>query len=597
MKTSRKFFSIMLVLALALVVFASSANAAVFSIITRTLSNGTVGQPYSATLTANISGVRWSVAAGALPPGLDINESAGTISGSPTEAGTFSFVISAANNDYADAASFQVVIENYVPPVQILTESLRNGTTNNPYVDVLVANVSNVSWGRTGNLPDGLELDGRTGIISGTPTRTGTSEFTVSATDGNTTDTKRLSITIAADPIEILTGLLPDGTVGQEYTAEVIANKSGTWSATGLPGGLSIEASTGKITGTPSAAGTSSVTVRVTDGTTSDTRTYHLTIEEQKTQVIYVPNVTPVEEFRITTPSRLPDGSVNTEYSLFRFEANTTSQVSWRVSAAALPSGLTLSDTGNLTGTPGAAGTFVFEVTATIASSNATARETFQLVINPGGTSNTLEINSGRELYATVGQSTRITFTANIAGARWSVTPSLPAGLTLNSETGVVTGTPRIADTYSLNVTANANGQTAVAEVTLIIEEAGSNNNNPTNVTITPTSITVPRGEAMREVTLVAGNLTVTNWSVPNLPSGTTCNPTTGVISGTPTTAGDYILTVTLTTLDGTERTGRVTMRVTGTNESDDDSSGCNAATSIYALSLVAGLFGLKRKH
>jgi hypothetical protein len=124
----------------------------------------------------------------------------------------------------------------------------------------------------SGTLPAGLALARRTGVISGTPTRTGTSNFTMRVTDANSlTATKSLSLTVSASPsITITTTSLGSGTQNAAYNATLAATGGATpytWSigSGALPAGLALGSSTGAISGTPTGTGTSNFTVRVTD--------------------------------------------------------------------------------------------------------------------------------------------------------------------------------------------------------------------------------------------------------------------------------------------------------------------------------------------
>ncbi|HET9179240.1 MAG TPA: Ig domain-containing protein, partial [Terriglobia bacterium] len=133
-----------------------------------------------------------------------------------------------------------------------------------------------------GSLPAGLTLNTSTGAITGTPTTAGTSNFTAKVTDSNSrTATQNLSITVNA-ALSITTTSLPSGTVGTAYSSTLAATGgtgSYTWSisAGSLPAGLTLNTSTGAITGTPTTAGTSNFTAKVTDSN-SRTATQNLSI-------------------------------------------------------------------------------------------------------------------------------------------------------------------------------------------------------------------------------------------------------------------------------------------------------------------------------
>jgi hypothetical protein len=160
-------------------------------------------------------------------------------------------------------------------PLSITTASLPNGTTGVAYSQTLAATggTTPYTWAiSSGSLPSGLSLVTSTGDITGTPSATGTSNFTARVTDNvSATATKALSIVVTAPAaLSITTSSLPGGTVGVAYS-QTLAATGGvtpyTWAiASGsLPSGLSLNSSTGAITGTPSASGTSNFTARVTD--------------------------------------------------------------------------------------------------------------------------------------------------------------------------------------------------------------------------------------------------------------------------------------------------------------------------------------------
>ena len=177
------------------------------AITTTTLPGGTVGTAYSQTLAASggTGTLSWTVTAGTLPNGLTLGAS-GTISGTPTASGTSNFTVKVTDSAPSPMSATQALsipIANQV--MVITTTSLSTGTVGVAYTAALQVNYATppVTWSiSSGTLPSGLTLDVNTGVISGTPSATGTSTFTVMATDSTTpthqTATQQLSITINA---------------------------------------------------------------------------------------------------------------------------------------------------------------------------------------------------------------------------------------------------------------------------------------------------------------------------------------------------------------------------------------------------------------
>ncbi|WP_162843852.1 putative Ig domain-containing protein, partial [Allorhizobium taibaishanense] len=124
-----------------------------------------------------------------------------------------------------------------------------------------------------GTLPAGLSLDTTTGAITGTPTTAGSFSFTITATDANSVNGAASYSLAVAEPSVTLTlspssGALAAGAVGTTYSQSISASSGTapyTYSASGLPDGLSLDASTGAVTGTPTTAGSYAITVTVTD--------------------------------------------------------------------------------------------------------------------------------------------------------------------------------------------------------------------------------------------------------------------------------------------------------------------------------------------
>lgn len=264
------------------------------TITTTSLPTADVNLPYNATLqaTGGIPPDTWSAGAGTLPAGLMLSP-AGQISGTPTMAGTFGFIVQVVDSETPSMMATKSVSIMINPQLAVTTTTLPDGTVGTAYSTTLASNGGTppVTWAvTTGTLPASLSLNSTTGVISGTPTTAGTSAFSVTAMDHlNQTATQSLSITIHPAPLSITTTTLPNGTVGTSYSQQLAASGGippDTWAlATGsnpLPAGLTLSAG-GLIAGTPTTpTGTFTFTVQVTDSETptamTATKTFTLTI-------------------------------------------------------------------------------------------------------------------------------------------------------------------------------------------------------------------------------------------------------------------------------------------------------------------------------
>jgi len=175
----------------------------------------------------------WSVVSGALPAGLALAQRTGVISGTPTRTGTSNFTIQVTDAKSLTATKSLSLTVTVVASLSITTTSLANGAPNSAYSATLAATggATPYTWSIvSGTLPAGLALARSTGVISGTPTRTGTSNFTTQVTDANSlTATKSLSLTVSASPpITITTTSLGSGTQNAAYNATLAATGGAT---------------------------------------------------------------------------------------------------------------------------------------------------------------------------------------------------------------------------------------------------------------------------------------------------------------------------------------------------------------------------------
>ncbi len=502
-------------------------------IATATLPNGTVGTAYSATVsTADGRPGTWSIGSGALPPGLTIAPATGVISGTPTATGSSQFGVYFRDRDARVAAKvFNVSIAAAEQGPVISTTTLPGATVGTAYTAQLqtVGNVSGTWTLSTGTLPAGLSLNAASGVISGTPTTVGTSAFTVQFKDSaNRTATKQLSIAVAAADQLIVTASLPNGVRASAYTAQLQSrnNVAGTWSISQglLPPGLSLNNGTGAITGTPTANGKSDFTVRFQDAAGNvGTRALSITITE--------PGTGPV----IATTA-LPNGVAGVAYET-RVHTVDGRAGTWSLAAGTLPPGLTLTaSTGVISGTPTAAAIRDFTVRFTDNAGSSVVRD-FSIIIEATAPEITTVALPSAVRGVPYSQALE---TRDSRAGYWDISQGvLPPGLNLNTNTGVISGTPTNSATYrftvrfrdTLNVTDTQDLAIAVTESQPVIATSSL----PVGTVGTPYSATLATADNR------AGTWSISTGS---LPAGLTLAPATGVISGTPTTreVSDFVV-------------------------------------------------------
>lgn len=238
--------------------------------------SGTSGAAFTYTITAN--NLPASFNATGLPTGLNINTTTGVISGTPVVAvgGPVNITISATNTAGTDTETLVLTISLSAPT--ITSAATASGTVGSPFTFSITATDFPSSYAATG-LPAGLAINTTTGVISGTPTTAGTSNVNVSATNGSGTANQVLVITVVLLPPTITSAATATGTTTVAFSYQITGSNSPTsYSATGLPAGLSINTTTGLISGTPTAAGTSSVTIGATNASGTGTSTLTITV-------------------------------------------------------------------------------------------------------------------------------------------------------------------------------------------------------------------------------------------------------------------------------------------------------------------------------
>ncbi len=336
------------------------------------LPGATVGSYYDQTISVAPGGsYSYNVTSGALPSGLTLNSATGAITGSPTMGGTFNFRISATSGSCSGTRDYTVTIA--CAGVTITTASLPAGTAGNAYSQpIAISPAGNYTFSlQSGGLPGGLTLNSANGVISGLATVTGNYSFTIKATAATgcaATQTYTLAINCPA----ITLSSLPTPTLNSPYNQTAAASPSGggySFAVTlgTLPAGLSLNAATGLVSGTPTTAEAYNFTITATGfGACPGSRAYAGTIAGGGCPAI--------------TLLDLPGGQAGQLYN-HSATASPVGSYSYTVTAGSLPPGVTLyGSLGMLFGYPTQAGTFNFTITATNAA-NCNGSKQYSLVI------------------------------------------------------------------------------------------------------------------------------------------------------------------------------------------------------------------------
>ncbi len=458
----------------------------------------------------------------ALPAGLSLNKSTGAISGTPSASlAASNFTVTAYNA--AGSVTVQVKI-TVLDPVSGFTYAV------NPAVYYVGAPITANTASITGSvdsftvspaLPAGLSLNKTTGAITGTPTvATAAANYTMTARDGVANPTVALNLTVRIPASGFAYALNPAVYyVGSAITANAASITGSVDSFTvspALPAGLSLNKSTGAVTGTPTAAAAAAnYTVTARDGLANPTVALNITMKVSASGFAYALN-----------PAVYYVGSAITANSV----SITGSVDSFTVSPA-LPAGLSLNkSTGAVTGTPTAAAVAAnYTVTARDGLTNPTVA--LNITVNAAPSALTYPITSAN-FWVGVPITTATPTVTGIVDS-FTVSPALPAGMTINKNTGAISGTPTAA-AVSVGYTVTARNKAGPTTQLLTIKVNGAPSTLIYPVTTTNYWVGIAIATDSPSVSGTVDSFTVT----PALPGGLSLNKLTGAITGTPTTPG-----------------------------------------------------------
>lgn len=556
------------------------------------LPTATVGQEYQSMLatTGGTQPVTWTVESGTLPAGLTLDSESGAIAGVPTGAGTTKFTVKAVDAAEPAQSTTASLTVNVVPesePLAIAAPKPPVGKAGEYYALALnsTGGTAPITWTLTGGaLPEGLLLDASSGEIAGLATSSGTYPVTLTATDRSTPTPRSVSVETkivieAGTHVSILTSSVPAATQGSEYVTTLNAEGGAgayNWQLTSgnMPPGLTLDRTTGTVEGIPSESGSFTFTATVNDESTplaqSANGSYTISVATSSPKFAFSP----------------PEATVNVPYSFTPEASGGVEPYAWSISSGELPAGLSLNETtGTISGTPTAVGSA--PVTMRLADNSQPARQ----AVSANGTITTaaappLQIESTSVPAGIRGQSYRSVVFAS-GGTEpyaFSITHGvLPTGVSIEPETGVLSGTPEQEGNFEFTVRvtdASQPAQTRTASFTLTVGA-------PPKLSIVTSELgEANAGSPFAQTLVAAGGTLPYSWSISAgiLPPGITLNESTGELAGTATQSGTFKFTAKVT--DGSPTPQTATLELTLTVNPA-------APLSVTTSSLVAGTQGV----
>lgn len=512
------------------------------------LTNAAYGTAYSQTVTASGGNGSYSFAvfSGSLPSGMTL-ASDGTLSGTPTSSGSYSFTLTATDgNGFTGSRPYTLTIAS--PTLSLSPASIPGGSTGTPYSQTFSTSggIAPYSYSMlTGALPTGITLSSG-GLLSGTPIASGTSNFTVRSTDahGQLVDSA-YSLVIGAPTINLAPTTLGSMTQGVAYSQTLSASGgtapySYTVTSGTLPSGMTLSPG-GLLSGVPTSAGASNFTITATDSLASTgSRAYGLTVAAP----------TPVAGNVSLTVSANSSANPVT-LNLSGGPVASVAVASNASNGTATASGTSIS----FTPAPGYAGSDSFTYNATGPGGTSNVATVTVTVLAPTVTLTPTSLANGT---IATPYSANITASGGSAPYTYSLSSgSLPGGLTL-SNGGSLSGTPSAAGSFSFTVQATDNTGFTGSRLYNLSVASQAPVTGAVNATVAANSSANP-------ITLSLSGGAASSVAVSSAPSHGTTSASGLTISYTPTAgySGSDSFTYTATGVGGTSSPSTVTITVT----------------------------------
>jgi hypothetical protein len=560
------------------------------TIVNTAFAAGTVGVPYTQTIDVRdgTPPYTFSLPSGSLPPGLSLNPSNGTITGTPTSTNSIGITIQV-QDSAGDILQRGFTLNLYA--IQITgPDVLPNGIFNEPYSYIFNVTPSGSYTFTASGLPSGLTLDSNIGLLSGTLAVNGTFVFTITAYNNATAAVVVRTFTMFVSTLSNLgfiggltTNVINVGGVPTPYLGDFVVGINQV-TVLGMSGGVppySVSVPPGTLPpglalatgsdyqgttnfGRPAIAGVP---------TTPGVYTFKLTYSDLAGNA-----VDRVVAMNITTLGLVTANpsiaTVNQPYSAQLYGTGGNGSYTFALVTApylqanVMPPGLTLSPTGLISGTPTSTG--IFNPNIQLTSGASTRRVLLSITINATSDNRRIDFGLSPILGTFVtGKNASVVFapTGGAGTHSWSlVSGTLPPGLQLltnanlppgfTAPTSLLAGVATTAGTYNIRIRVDdSTGNFGIKDSQLVVSAARiAPNNVPFFATTTspPAQIGSPYSFA---VSLLNARppLAFTTETGTYLPGGVTADPS-GLESGTPTTAGNFVIFSRITDADGNVR-------------------------------------------